>query len=169
MVTGMPIRKINSCLILSAVLSTGVVFAQGAGQEKDVTPDDLALDRESVRCISSGAIRATDAIDDNTIVFRMRNGDYFMNVLISGCDSLERRNRFSYSTPSGRLCSGNMISVIRGASPASASSAVGCGLQRFFPITDVEAELLGVDEVRRRGQSQIDVENPNEDEEEDEE
>jgi hypothetical protein len=124
------------------------------------------MDRESVRCISSGAIRATNATDDHTIVFRMRNGDYYMNVLISGCDGLERRNRFSYSTLSGRLCSGNMISVIRTSGPASPSAAVGCGLKRFFPITEDEAVLLGVDEVERRGQPQMDVENLNEENEE---
>jgi hypothetical protein len=136
---------------------------------EELTPDDLTMDRESVRCVSSGAIRATNAVDNNTVVFRMRNGDYYMNVLISGCDGLERRNRFSYSTPSGRLCSGNMISVVKTSARAGPSSAVGCGLQRFFPITEDEAVRLGVDEVARRGQPQMEVENPDEEQAEDEE
>lgn len=152
----------NTGFILSAILSTSVVLAQDTGEGEEISADELILDRESVRCISAAAIRETDAIDDQTIVFRLRNGDYFVNVLDIRCDSLERRNRFSFSTPSGRLCSGNMISVVRSFGGAS-TSAVGCGLRRFFPITAAEAELLSVGEVEGAGQPQIEVENPNED------
>ena len=151
----------NTGFILSVILSTSAVLAQDAGEVEELTADELILDRESVRCISTAAIRETNAINDHTIVFRIRNGDYFLNMLDIRCYGLERRNRFSFSTPSGRLCSGEMINVI-GSFDSASTSAVGCGLRRFFPITEAEAELLSVDEVKRPGQPRIEVENPSE-------
>ena len=160
-VTGMARTTITTGLIVSAVLTT----SQSAGQAP-ATAEELTLDRESVRCISAGAIRETDVIDDQTIVFRLRNGDYYLNILNSACWSLEREGRFSFSTPSGRLCSSDMINVIQ---PFTGSAnAAGCGLRRFFPLTETEAELLGIEESERRGGPQMEVENPNEREESEE-
>jgi len=151
----------NAAFILSVILSTSVVLAQDAAEGEELTAEELTLDRESVRCISAAAIRETTAIDDQTIIFRLRNGDYYVNALDIGCDSLARRNRISFSTPSGRLCSGNMISVVRSFSGPSTSS-VGCGLRRFFPITELEAKRLSGEEIERSDQPQVEVENPNE-------
>jgi hypothetical protein len=36
-----------------------------------------------------------------------------------------------------------------------------CGLRRFFPVSEEEAALLGVEEAERRGIPQMEVDNPN--------
>ncbi|HEY5622804.1 MAG TPA: DUF6491 family protein, partial [Gammaproteobacteria bacterium] len=113
-------------------------------------------------------IRETTAINDRTIVFRLRNGDYFLNEMNSGCDGLERENRISFSTPSGRLCNADMIGVIRSLGGGRVSNT-GCGLRRFYPITQEEAELLTVDEEERRAQPGFEVENPNAEDDDSEE
>ncbi len=142
------------------VLAASVALAQSGGPPPALSPDEVTLNRESVRCISAGAIRETDAIDNRNIVFRLRNGDYFLNTLISRCENLERTNRISFTTPSGRLCSGHLIGVIQPFS--NANRPIGsCGLRRFFPVSEEEAALLGVEEAERRGVPQMEVENPN--------
>lgn len=149
-----------SGLFLAVLLSTSVALAQSGGPAPALSPEEVTVDRESVRCISARAIRDTEAIDNRNIVFRLRNGDYFLNTLISRCENLERTNRISFTTSSGRLCSADLIGVIQPF--ANANRPIGsCGLRRFFPITEEEAALMGVEEAERRGVPQMEVENPN--------
>ena len=147
-------------LILAILASSSVAFAQSGGPAPALTPEEVTSNRESVRCISAGAIRDTESLDDRNIVFRLRNGDYYLNTLISRCENLERTNRISFTTPSGRLCSGHLIGVIQPF--ANANRPIGsCGIQRFFPVSEEEAARLGVEEAERRGIPQMEVENPN--------
>lgn len=150
----------TSGLFLAAYLSASVTLAQTGGPAPALTPEEVTSNRESVRCISAGAIRDTESLDDRNIVFRLRNGDYYLNTLISRCENLERTNRISFTTPSGRLCSGHLIGVIQPF--ANANRPIGsCGIRRFFPVSEEEAALLGVEEAERRRIPQMEVENPN--------
>jgi hypothetical protein len=147
-------------LFLALLLSATVALAQSGGPAPALTPEEVTSNRESVRCISAGAIRETESLDNRNIVFRLRNGDYYLNTLISRCENLERSNRISFTTPSGRLCSGHLIGVIQPFS--NANRPIGsCGLRRFFPVSEEEAALLGVEEAERRGIPQMEVDNPN--------
>ncbi len=143
------------------------MLAQSGGPAPALTPEEVTSNRESVRCISAGAIRETESLDDRNIVFRLRNGDYYLNTLISRCENLERTNRISFTTPAGRLCSGHLIGVIQPF--GNANRPIGtCGLRRFFEVSEQEAALLGVEEAERRGIPQMEVENPNDEESESE-
>lgn len=161
----------TTALVSLLLLFTGMVFAQDDADETVVSPDDatageaLAFDREGELCITTRAIRSTDIIDDRTILFEMRGGDYYVNNLTRTCRGLKREGRFSYRVSIGRLCSVDMIRVLERFG-RGLEEGIGCGLGQFFPITEEEAELLGSGPGER---AQIEVENPNEGDGEEEE
>ena len=144
-----------------------LVFAGGAvfAQDEEVNPDEggageVFVDREGERCITTRSIRNTDVIDDYTILFEMRGGDYYVNNLRNRCIGLEREGRFSYRTSTGRLCSVSIVDVLRQFG-GTLERGASCSLGEFYPITEEEADFLrGRD--RRGGGPQMEVENPNE-------
>lgn len=164
-------RGLLSLLLLFALLFSGVVLSQDDAAE-DATAEDataeeggagevFAVGREGERCITTQSIRETDIIDERTIVFRMHGGDYYVNNLSYRCSGLVRENRFSYRVTAGRLCSVDAIRVIEQFG-GRIQEGIGCGLGLFYPITEEEVELMRVEARERRGGPQIEVENPNE-------
>jgi hypothetical protein len=152
-------------LVLSLVIFSGAAFAQDDGIQLEISLEEFTEDRESIRCISIRAIRELNAIDDQNLVFELRNGEFYLNRMNSLCDSAKRRNRFSFDTPSGRLCNADMINVVRATSGA-ATSTIGCGLQRFYRISETEAWMLGVVDEDPGSQVNMEAEESNEEAEE---
>ncbi len=95
----------TTALVSLLLLFTGTVFAQDDADETVVSPDDatageaLAFDREGELCITTRAIRSTDIIDDRTILFEMRGGDYYVNNLTRTCRGLKREGSGSGRRP----------------------------------------------------------------------
>ncbi|MFL2545970.1 MAG: hypothetical protein ACJ0SL_01185 [Candidatus Rariloculaceae bacterium] len=147
-------------LVFSLIISSSVVYAQADGGQPCISPEEITEEHESVRCISIRAIRELTAVDDQNLVFELRNGDYYLNKMSSLCDSAKRTNRFSFDAPSGRLCNADMINVVRLTSGA-ATSTVGCGLTRFYSISEAEAAMLGVRDADPSGPGVIKEEDPN--------
>ena len=151
-------------------LATSVALAQDSPDDADppvyeLDEEDFAIDREGERCISTRNIRSTDILDDRTILFRMRGGDYYVNYLRNDCPGLVREERFSYRSSGGRLCQIDMIRVLEQFG-GFIQEGMSCGLGAFYPITGEEAEFLALEPEERRGRPAIRVTNPNESEDE---
>jgi len=104
--------------------------------------DETFIDRTPIDCVSTTRIRSTEVIDDRTIVFYLRGGRVYSNILDHDCPSLLREDLFAYEARGGRLCSSDFIRVL----PRSGFGiGPSCGLGDFHPITLAEAELLESD------------------------
>ena len=125
----------------------------------ELDEEDFAIDREGERCISTRNIRDTDILDERTILFRMRGGDYFVNYLRNDCPGLVREERFSYRSSGGRLCQVDMIRVLEQFG-GFIQEGMSCGLGVFYPISEEEAEFLALEPEERRGRPRIRVSNP---------
>ncbi len=126
----------------------------------EVVNEDFWIDREGERCINTRNIRDTDIIDERTILFELRGGDFYVNYLRNACRSLLREERFSYRTTGGRLCNVDSIRVLEQFG-GSIQEGMSCGLGMFFPITEEEAEFIALEPEERRGRPRIEVRNPN--------
>ncbi len=73
--------------------------AADPGTAAEAMVDDI--DREGERCISVSRLRSTHAVDDRTMLFYMRGGDTYLNVLSHNCPGLKRQNRISYKLIAG--------------------------------------------------------------------
>ena len=133
-------------------------------QVREMVVDD-SLDRTPQDCIQTNRIRDTDVIDDRTIVFRMRGGDVFSNILERRCPGLGQHKRFMHETRGGRLCEIDTITVLEQWA-GRITEGFTCGLGQFHPITEIEAQdlELGPDAVARGGDVEVrEVELPPED------
>jgi len=126
------------------VLGTGTSAAQS--EEEDlVFPPDESVPTEN--CVSLNFVRETEVIDDRNILFYMRGGEIYRNVLPHRCPGLERRDAFMYRTTLNRLCSVDVITVLSPIGPGFMPGA-SCGLGNFYPVSEAEVEALE-EEVRR--------------------
>jgi hypothetical protein len=128
-----PGRHTRSCAVAAALF-----FATAASSQDD---DASADDTDSLTCISMNLVRQATAIDDRTIVFRLRDGRMYLNTLEQECLGLQRNNRFSYNLRTGaripRLCHTDTITVIE-----QAGTGFTCGLGRFEPVSAIRVEDL---------------------------
>jgi hypothetical protein len=83
----------------------------------------------AVSCINTSLIRNSRVWDDYTIDFQMVGGDTYRNTLPGRCSGLGFEERFSYSVPTNRLCSSDIIHVLQTGGPGAS-----CGLGEFVPI-----------------------------------
>jgi hypothetical protein len=100
-----------------------------------------ADDRAIERCISLRSVDKTDVVDDNNILFYMRNGDIYLNRLPHRCPGLKRERTFMYRTTMPRLCDVDLITVLD-QSGFGFMPGASCGLGRFYPISEDEARAL---------------------------
>ncbi|WP_326523838.1 hypothetical protein [Sphingomonas sp.] len=85
---------------------------------------------DPVDCISTVGMRSqvrSDQVIDFTV-----NGRTYRNTLPHGCPSLGFEQRFTYTLPSPRLCSIDIITVLQG---SDLQRGAGCGLGKFQPVT----------------------------------
>lgn len=118
---------------LAALLSSPVP-ATAQEEEPVVEPG-------SERCLSTYNIRRTEIIDDRNVLFHMRGGDIYQNILANRCPGLARENRFSYETTLNRLCQLDWIAVLY-SEGSGLREGPRCGLGMFHLITGEDAEAL---------------------------
>ena len=131
---------IASSVLVAAWLGSGPAFAQD--DEVDIDVDNAVaaiddIDREPDRCIRIAGIDETHIVDDQTILFYMRNDDVYQNVLRFECRGLKSADTFSYTSLGGNLCLTDAVSVIR-----FRDMGRTCGLGPFIRISEEEAEFL---------------------------
>lgn len=121
----------NRRIILGAILLTAAwAPAAGArGREIPVaTPAGAPVD-----CLPLNAIRETRVRDDRTIDFYAIGGKVYRNTLPNSCPELGFNEGFSYSTSISRLCSVDIITVLRNL--GGLQRGASCGLGKFQPVT----------------------------------
>ena len=97
------------------------------------------------QCVYMGDVRRTAILDDNNILFYMRNGTVYQNHLRNTCFMLRSANRFTYgSSPMRRLCVGDLIQVLPESSFGGAAFPMAtCNLGSYLAIDkDVADELV---------------------------
>lgn len=104
-----------------------------------VAQDDI--DREGQRCISVTRLKETHVVDDRTLLFYMRGGEIYRNVLRYDCRGLKAQSSFSYSVIANRLCGTDTITVLESFG-GDLSRGMSCGLGKFYEISEDEAEFL---------------------------
>ncbi|HEX8447001.1 MAG TPA: hypothetical protein VF649_10345 [Sphingomonas sp.] len=88
----------------------------------------------AVSCISPSRIRETRVRDDRTIDFVMQGGKTFRNTLPHACPELGFERAFGYDLSIDRLCSVDIITVVRNGGPPGAMRGTSCGLGTFQPL-----------------------------------
>jgi hypothetical protein len=129
---------------LTLLLAISSLPALAADDEEETA----SLDRTPQDCISTTRIRDTDVVNDSTIVFEMRGGLYFSNILERDCPGLMQHSRFRHRSTNTRLCDIDTITVLEQWG-GGFTDGFTCQLGAFHPITEVEAEDLisGPDEA----------------------
>ena len=81
-------------------------------------------EKNTPRCLSIARIHRTQIVDDQVILFHMRDGTIFRNELPQRCYGLRIQNGFGYATPLDRVCDLDVIQVLGG-------TLSRCNLGRF--------------------------------------
>lgn len=122
------------------VLSLGL-FTMPATMAQDEEP---IVDENVQRCINLRRVRSTDVIDDRNILFYMRGGEVFHNILPRTCNGLAREGRFSYRTSVNRICDIDSIAVLHDGVRGMYEGA-RCGLGMFHEISPEDARAMKED------------------------
>ncbi|GEM_PF-1384579 len=105
-------------LVLAAVLSVSETSAETSAETLAVTTRD---------CVTTYNLRSTAVLDDQTILFQLRDGSVWKNTLDFSCPSLGFREAFSYVSRGSQLCDLDTIKVFE----PYGNSGVTCGLGKF--------------------------------------
>jgi len=83
-------------------------------------------------CVEVSRIKETRVLDDQTILFEMRGGAFYLNRLPVKCVGLKISGGFSYSTSFQKLCKQDSIKVIE----AGSAPGIGCPLGEFVQFKE---------------------------------
>lgn len=123
-----------------AVCAVGLLAV--AAVDASAKPGRMSLEAlqatgEVQSCIRGDRIRETKIIDNSTILFRMRTGEYYVNKLPRRCGSLKIAGGFAFDTRgNNQLCNSNTIDVI----DSSGATGAFCGLGSFEEYEKKEAD-----------------------------
>ena len=134
--------RILAPAMITALLATGGCAATGADMgSKSPVDEDYAIKTigEPQSCIMRSNIRSTDVIDDQTIDFKMRNGDIYRNNLPNTCGGLGFEEAFTYKTSTNRLCSVDIIHVLS-QTGGRLDTRGACGLGKFQKIEKIRKQ-----------------------------
>src|SRR5262245_7291284 len=82
----------------AAATVTGIAFADDGGDVR--------------RCVALSGIDRNEVVDNGTVLFHMRNGEVYRNVLRHECPTLKDRDQFAYRVNAAQLCSSDLITVL---------------------------------------------------------
>ena len=122
------VRQVLPIVTLGAALLAG-----GTAAAQD--PDGM------LNCVSLTRVDHTEVIDDNTILFYMRGGDIYRNVLPHRCPGLGREQTFMYRVSTSQLCNVDVITVMDRIG-AGYMQGASCGLGKFQPISEAAVEEI---------------------------
>ena len=126
-------------LILGLVVAIVAVAGRNAAAQEGGSGDA----NEVRNCVDLMRIDRTEIVDNDTILFYMRNGDVYRNDLQHQCPALGFEERFMYRTALTQLCDIDVITVLNDVGFGFMPGA-SCGLGKFQPIDEeTAAQLLG--------------------------
>ncbi len=107
-------------------------------EDDDFVSDAPAVEviGDPVDCLPIGSIRNSTVHDDYTIDFEVGSKTY-RNTLPHRCPSLGFEEAFTYETSLTRLCSTDIIYVLR-RTGGELERGAGCGLGKFVPVEPIE-------------------------------
>lgn len=76
-------------------------------------------------CIDISRMKQSRILDDQTILFEMRGGEFYINRLPVRCVSLRIAGGFSYSTSIDKLCKQDIIKVVQPGSAPGTTCSIG--------------------------------------------
>jgi len=114
-----------------------------AESESESSAREAAVDDDSSpeRCIRTRSIRRTRIVDDQTIIFYMRNRDVYVNSLPRTCPQLASAGRFAYQTRAGALCDSDVITVLMQFA-GRFEPGFTCRLGQFVPSDPETVEIM---------------------------
>jgi uncharacterized protein DUF6491 len=139
-------RIMHRGLRSTARLLTLAAAAAALGQQD---AEDKPFDRTPENCVTVQRIDHTDAIDDQTIIFRMRGDKVYRNTLPNKCPGLQRENRIAWQTSTSRLCNIDTITVLEDYG-VGFRPGFTCRLGQFVPLSEAEVEDM---DLRKKGEA----------------
>jgi hypothetical protein len=127
-------------------LCLGLMAASPASFAED--DDDIFDEIIPEDCIQVRAIKDTDIVDDQTILFYMRGDKIYRNNLDHKCRGLKREESFMYEVNTSRLCDIDIIKVVDGFNDIRSNGlrtqmvGTSCFLGKFYPISEEMADIL---------------------------
>ena len=97
-------------------------------------------------CVTTHTLRSTAVLDDQTILFQLRDGSVWKNTLDFSCPSLGFHESFSYESHGLQLCDLDSIKVFE---PFGNSGAT-CGLGKFERQVGSMRELRAAAREKKR-------------------
>ena len=114
-------------ITIAALMLTASAAGAARKDQPIATPDGAPIS-----CVTTNLIRETRVRDDKTIDFYMRGGKVLRNTLPNSCPELGFEQRFGYTVSTNRLCSVDIITVLRQA--GGLQRGTSCGLGQFQPV-----------------------------------
>jgi Family of unknown function (DUF6491) len=145
----MPRRAARRAALSGVATLTAMTALASAAAHAQRGDGDGDAAEETRSCIDLMDIDRTRVADDDTILFYMRGGDIYRNDLPNSCPNLEFEERFMYRVTLRQLCDVDVITVIDDLGFGFMPGA-SCGLGKFQPISDEEAEALTEERRRER-------------------
>jgi len=124
-------RAVRSPLFTAACIA--IAAAQPAPAEEKL------IDAE--QCLYTRSIDRTRIVDNQNVLFYMRNGDVYLNKLPRECPGLALEDTFMYRTSTSQLCRADVITVLQNIG-FGFQPGVSCGLGMFRVIDEPTAEEL---------------------------
>lgn len=131
-------RSLAEPLLLISIVAAAAV---AVGLARDAAAQDGRESNETRNCVDLMRIDRTEIVDNDTILFYMRNGAVYRNELQQACPTLGFEERFMYRTTLTQLCAIDVITVLQDVGFGFMPTA-SCGLGEFQPIDEQAAEAL---------------------------
>jgi uncharacterized protein DUF6491 len=103
--------------------------------------DDGDVDEGGERCIDTRRISSTRIVDNQNILFEMRDRTIYHNQLPRKCMGLRSGKTISYRTSLSRLCSNDLITLLDSFGMGM-SRGPSCAIGKFRPVSKEEAEAI---------------------------
>lgn len=139
-------------VVMGAVLLTAVVGMRAQAQEAQAQgkqEGDAAqraqeeLDRTPTKCVVVNRISRKVAASNSQVVFFMKGGTSYINVLDTACAALTKgETRLIFQIENQGSAKLNRLCDTDGFTVEKQTSRVGCGFGAFIPITAEEAAAL---------------------------
>jgi hypothetical protein len=124
-------HKFLGLALLLALLVPGPSLADEEEEEEDNTR----------KCVHVNRIQNTKVVDDLRILFYMRGGSDYVNILPRQCRGLSREGRFSYRVSANTLCQQDSIRVLRYGGTGF-EEGNSCRLGSFHEVTEEDIEMI---------------------------
>jgi hypothetical protein len=131
-------------IVLSIPLGLWIGALPASAQEDSA--EEVTVEEDTVRCISTRRIRRIRIVDDKNILIYLTASHIYHNELQNVCRGLKRHGTFSYNSNDGLFCEGDGIGAMTMGAWDNVRPDVKCWLGPHRRISREEA-----DEMRRSG------------------